>query len=281
MPTMSLITTSLNSGSNGNCYYIGNSNEAILIDAGLSCRETEKRMKLLGLSMNLVKAIFISHEHGDHIKGVQVLAEKYDLPVLVSNTTSKYCGFNMKKNLIQFFTADETVRIGNISVTAFPKFHDAADPHSFNISCDGITIGVFTDIGKTCERLIKHFSHCHAAYLEANYDEVLLENGRYPIHLKNRIRGGHGHLSNKEALALFITHKPAFMSHLFLSHLSKDNNSPEIVQELFNEFAGETKIIIASRYEPTAIYTILQASGAVIKRRLLARTVRPEQLCLF
>ena len=278
---MSLITTSLNSGSNGNCYYIGNSREAILIDAGLSCRETEKRMHLLGLSMQLVKAIFISHEHGDHIKGLQVLAEKYNLPVMITESTSRYCRLTMKKDLVRSFSAYEPVMIGNISVTAFPKFHDASDPHSFNVTCNGVTIGVFTDIGKPCDGLIKHFCKCHAAYLEANYDEQMLENGRYPIHLKNRIRGGQGHLSNTQALDIFLKHKPPFMSHLFLSHLSKDNNSPELVQQLFNKHAGGTAIVIASRYEPTPIFTIQQTTRQLLKQRAQVKSLRPEQLCLF
>jgi len=278
---MSLFTTSLNSGSNGNCYYIGNDRDAILIDAGLSCRETEKRMRLLGLSMQKVRAIFISHEHSDHIKGVQVLAEKYDLPVHISSGTSKHSGLRFKKQLVQHFTGYEPVQIGELSVTAFPKFHDAADPYSFMVTYKAVNVGVFTDIGIACDRLIKYFSQCHAAYLEANYDEVMLENGRYPIHLKNRIRGGNGHLSNAQALELFKNHKPAFMSHLFLSHLSRDNNSPQLVQQLFEEHAGATHIIVASRYEATAIYAIQPQANNMKQRPSKVIFARPEQLSLF
>ena len=278
---MSLFTTSLNSGSNGNCYYIGNNTEAVLIDAGLSCRETEKRMRFLGLSMHSVKAIFISHEHTDHIKGVQVLAEKYDLPVYISSNTATHSGIKIKKQLVRYFTSNETVHIGEISITAFPKFHDAADPHSFTITCNDITIGIFTDIGNPCERLISHFSKCHAAFLEANYDETLLENGHYPVYLKNRIRGGLGHLSNKQALDIFIRYKPSFMTHLFLSHLSKDNNSPELVQQLFDEHAGDINIIIASRYEPTPIYKIQQPGKRIRVKAIPIQSLRPEQLSLF
>lgn len=278
---MSLITTSLNSGSNGNCYYIGNDSEAVLIDAGLSCRETEKRMRHLGLSMLSVKAIFISHEHTDHIKGVQVLAEKYSLPVLISSGTFKHSGIRLKKELVSHFVAHEPVMIGKLCITAFPKFHDASDPYSFIISCNNITVGVFTDIGTPCERLVSHFSKCHAAFLETNYDEGLLENGRYPYHLKNRIRGGNGHLSNTQALDIFIRYKPAFMTHLFLSHLSKDNNSPGLVQRLFDEHANGTHIIVASRYEPTAIYKIQQPGKLVKRKANPIRSLRPEQLSLF
>jgi len=104
--------------------------------------------------------------------------------------------------------------------------------------------------------LKKYFHQCHAAFLEANYDEEMLEKGNYPIFLKNRIRGGKGHLSNRQALDLFINHKPDFMSHLLLSHLSKNNNSSELVQKLFDAHAGNIKIIVASRHQQTEVFYI-------------------------
>lgn len=253
---MSLFICSLNSGSNGNCYYIGNSNEAILIDAGLSCRETEKRMKRSGLSMANVKALFISHEHSDHINGVEVLSKKFQIPVYITSDTLKFGRLKIDQHLVAHFNANETTLIGDISVTAFSKFHDASDPYSFTVECNKIKVGVFTDIGKACENLIKHFKQCHAAFLESNYDEEMLEKGSYPFHLKKRIRGGMGHLSNTEALELFLRHRSSFMSHLFLSHLSKNNNCPDLVRKLFSENAGNVKIIVASRYEETAVYSL-------------------------
>jgi phosphoribosyl 1,2-cyclic phosphodiesterase len=271
---MSLFITSLNSGSNGNCYYIGNDREAILVDAGISCKETEKRMRRLGLSMDKIKAIFISHEHTDHIKGVQVISKKYQLPVYITNDTLLNGGLTLNEQQVLSFQAYVPVQIGDISVTAFPKFHDAAEPHSFIVACNEIKIGVFTDIGAPCEHLIKHFQQCHAAFLEANYDEQMLEQGRYPYYLKKRIRGGHGHLSNTQALELFKTHKPAYMSHLLLSHLSKDNNNPELVLNLFNQHAGDTKIIVASRHEESEVYYISQTIPPVVK-------IKPLQLSMF
>lgn len=253
---MSLFITSLNSGSNGNCYYVGNEHEAVLIDAGISCRETEKRMKRLGLSINKVKAIFISHEHSDHISGIPVLAKKYNLPVYITPGTLVHLRLNLADYRFINFLADEPVSIGDLSITAFIKFHDATDPHSFIITCRDVTVGVFTDIGTPCERLIAHFSKCHAAFLEANYDDDMLDNGGYPFYLKRRIRGGNGHLSNKQALELFIKHRPAFMSHLLLAHLSKNNNDPDLVYQLFNTHANGVEVIVASRHEETPLYFI-------------------------
>jgi phosphoribosyl 1,2-cyclic phosphodiesterase len=247
---------SLNSGSNGNCYYVGNDQEAILVDAGLSCRETEKRMQRIGLSMSKVRAVFISHEHSDHVKGLCTLAAKYNLPVYITPGTLQGCRFNLRRDLIRMLHDGQIIQIGDLSITSFLKIHDASEPHSFMVSCDGTNIGVFTDIGHPCEQLIFYFRQCHAAFLEANYDDDMLSRSAYPYFLKKRISGGRGHLSNQKALELFNAHKPGFMSHLFLSHLSKDNNCPDLVSELFKTHADGTEIIVASRHEETAVYTI-------------------------
>ena len=254
---MALFISSLNSGSNGNCYYIGNEQDAILVDAGISCRETEKRLQRLNLSIAKVRAIFISHEHSDHIRGLAVLARKYNLPVFITPATLQ----NSRLGSEQFITIPlvgyQPVIIGDMQITAFPKLHDASDPHSFLISCKKVTVGVFTDIGFACEHVIQHFKQCHAAFLETNYDDNLLEHGYYPYHLKNRIRSNKGHLSNSQALELFTTHKPPYMSHVLLSHLSKQNNCPKLVYDLFQSHANGTEIIVASRYAETQVYTVL------------------------
>jgi phosphoribosyl 1,2-cyclic phosphodiesterase len=278
---MALFITSLNSGSNGNCYYIGNDTEAVIIDAGISCRETERRMKLLGLSMKKVKAIFISHEHTDHIKGVESIAEKYSLPVFITAATAQRGRLHFKKKLINYFVADEPVLIGSLSVTAFSKLHDAVDPHSFIITGSDITVGVFTDIGAACENVIKHFSQCHAAFLETNYDEQMLENGRYPLFLKNRIRSNEGHLSNNQALEIFTTHRPVFMTHLLLSHLSRDNNDPRLVKQLFSSHADGIEIIVASRDEQTPLYIVDPGTQSISKKNIPIQIKKTGQLSLF
>lgn len=256
---MALYTASLNTGSNGNCFYVGNDADAILIDAGLSCKETEIRMLRMGLSMEKVRAIFISHEHGDHTRGLKVLSKKYQLPVYINQSTLQNSRVRIESHLIKDFKADLAESIGQLQVMPFEKHHDAAHPHSFTITHNGISVGVFTDIGAQCERLINQFKRCHAAYLETNYDEDMLANGNYPFHLKRRISGGKGHLSNREAFELFKAHKPSFMTHLFLSHLSKDNNSPMLVNDLFNSINVDginVEIIVASREKETGVYQI-------------------------
>ena len=260
---MSLFIASLNSGSNGNCYYIGNDNEAVLIDAGISCRETEKRMKRLGLSMSNVRAIFVSHEHTDHISGIPGLSKKYRLPIYITKNTLLSASVAVDKQLINSFNAHQTVFIGGLSVTAIPKSHDAIDPHSFLVSGNEVTIGIFTDIGFSCKQIIHNFSKCHAVFLEANYCEDMLSKGNYPYYLKNRISGDKGHLSNAQALELFLKHKGKHLTHLILSHLSKNNNSPDLVNRIFNEKAGSIKIIVASRYEETPLFCIEKGTSPV------------------
>jgi phosphoribosyl 1,2-cyclic phosphodiesterase len=200
---MSLFVASLNSGSNGNCYYVGTQDEAVLIDGGISCRETEKRMKRLGLSIKKVKAVFVSHEHGDHIHGVTSLSKKHQLPVYITRETLNNGKLTIREDRVFTLKADAAIPVGNLTVRAFPKFHDASDPYSFMVSSATVNVGIFTDIGRPCENVIRHFSKCHAAFLESNYDEDMLENGGYPLALKNRIRGGNGHLSNRQARICF------------------------------------------------------------------------------
>lgn len=273
---------SLNSGSNANCYYLGNQDEAILVDAGLSCRETVKRLKRVGLSIKKVKAIFVTHEHGDHIHGVSGLSKKYQLPVYITPQTFQHGRLQVREDLVFRIQSHETVMLGNLSITAFPKRHDASDPQSFIVECLKVRVGVFTDIGAPCAHVIRHFQQCHAAFLEANYDDEMLMNGSYPFHLKNRIRSDLGHLSNDQALELFTLYRPPFMSHLFLSHLSRDNNSPRIVKNVFNRIAGGTQIIIASRDKETALYHIRDSMRKLAATGKIPRAIRQKlQLSLF
>ncbi|MCJ0743300.1 MBL fold metallo-hydrolase [Pedobacter montanisoli] len=253
---MALYFASLNTGSNGNCFYIGNEEHAVLIDAGLSCKETLIRLNRLGLAIEKVRAIFISHEHSDHIKGLSVISKKYQIPVYITLKTLLNSGLNLSEHLVNFFETDEVISIADLNVKAFAKFHDAAEPHSFVIDNAQKKIGVFTDIGNVCENVSLHFKDCDAVFLEANYDEEMLEKGRYPYYLKHRISSGRGHLSNTKALELFKNHQSEKLRYLFLSHLSKDNNCPDLVYNLFKTHALQTEVFVASRHEETPVFSL-------------------------
>lgn len=285
---MSLQIASLNSGSNGNSYYIGNEEDAVLIDIGLSLRETEIRMKQLGLSLQKVKAIFISHEHTDHIRGLSTVANKYKIPIYITPETAKG-GPKLIRHLSKNFTANQPIIVGQqhlsdnqIMVTPFQKEHDAADPHSFVVSYQGIHIGVITDIGIACNRVSHYFQQCHAAFLESNYDEVMLRNGRYSQPLKDRITNGQGHISNRQALDLFRNYRPKNMSHLLLSHLSKEDNHPDLALQNFLPHANETEVLIASRYGPSPVITINPESRHSLELlRTISPAPKPKQGSLF
>lgn len=278
---MALFITSLNSGSNGNCYYAGNAQDAVLIDAGLSCREIVKRMNYLRLSMNQVRALFISHEHSDHITGAAQLSKQYRLPVYILPHTYKNADMRIQPELVYTFTPNEKTMVASMTIMPFTKYHDAADPVSFVVEHDGIKAGVFTDIGRVCKTVIHYFKQCHACFLESNYDPQMLDEGRYPVHLKRRISGGNGHLSNAQALELFIKHRPSYMSHLLLSHLSENNNHPAIVEELFMKHSGNVKITVASRNRHTDLYEVTSPAGS--RSEIIPLPVRQEvvQLGLF
>lgn len=280
---MAVFFSSLNSGSNANCYYIGSAQEAILVDAGLSCKETEKRMQRLGLKMENLKAIFISHEHSDHITGIQTLSKKYQLPVYITQKTLANSNLVIDEQLVRYFRKDETVDVGNMQVKCFSKSHDAADPHSFMISTQSVNISVITDIGYPCKQVLHYFKQSHVSFLESNYCDDMLANGGYPYYLKKRISSDEGHLSNQQALDLFLQHRPQQLSHLILSHLSKNNNKPELVEALFQPHAGNTNIIVASRYEESPLYNIegVQVAGRASLKKGKKQVKNELQLSLF
>jgi phosphoribosyl 1,2-cyclic phosphodiesterase len=238
-------------------------------------------MANLGLPMNRIKAIFISHEHSDHINGVVTLARKYKLPVYITPATLRKSSVQLDNGIVRQFKANHAVEIGGLAVTAFEKFHDAVEPCSFIVEGNGVTVGVLTDIGEPCKQVIHYFKQCHAAFLESNYDEQMLELGTYPAYLKKRIRSNKGHLSNVQALKLFMQHKPDFMSHLFLAHLSKDNNCPMLVQELFSSHATHTEIIIASRFKETPVYQIFPQEEKFPKIKKAFLQVQAVQMSMF
>lgn len=276
---MSVQIASLNSGSNANCYYVGNNHEAVLIDAGLSCRETEKRMKRLGLEIKKLKAIFISHEHADHIAGLETLSKKHQLPVYITQATLKNSHLKLAPPCIHSFSESNTINIGALVVTPFSKSHDADDPHSFMISCAGINVGVITDIGYACKQVQQHFAQCHAVFLESNYCEDMLMNGSYPYHLKKRISSNKGHLSNLQALDLLLNYKSPQLQLLILSHLSQNNNKAQVVEDTFKPIAGPVKVLVASRYQESELFHIEVASQKQVA--IQKKQKHPQQLSLF
>jgi phosphoribosyl 1,2-cyclic phosphodiesterase len=277
---MSLQLCSINSGSNANCYYVGHQNTAVLIDAGLSCRETERRIKKLDLNIAHVKAIVISHEHSDHIAGMAGLSKKFQIPVYITEPTFRQSNMPVEPHLLRHFKVGEALAIGDLQIQSFRKHHDAVDACSFVVHGHNTSVGIFTDIGHACPNLIEQFQQCHAIFLESNYCESMLSESHYPPALKRRISGNSGHLSNNQALDLFVQHRPAHLQLLVLAHLSKNNNHPSLVHQLFAPHAGKTQIVVASRYEASEIFNI-HATGEILPSSKKKWNKRHLQLSLF
>ncbi len=244
------------SGSNGNCYYIGNEKDAVLIDAGISCKQSLLRMESKGLNPQKVKAVFISHEHSDHMRGARVLAKRLNIPVWLTAKTYYAAYKNMQPTYPQFFTPGSELQIGEFTIHPFLKNHDAAEPCSFRIEYSGKNIGVFTDIGEPCENVTTQLAQCEVLFLETNYDEQMLTDGPYPFFLKQRISSPLGHLSNNQALELLKVHGSKKLQYVFLSHLSAENNTPELALAAFNTLETKFKVRLTSRYEVGEVFVI-------------------------
>jgi phosphoribosyl 1,2-cyclic phosphodiesterase len=244
----------LASGSNGNCYYIGNETEAILVDAGIFCKQIFLRMAERNLDAKKVKAVFISHEHHDHICGVRVFCNKLNIPAFFTPGTFINTSLSNRPRFFRFIEKGESVLLGDLRIHAFQKNHDAADPCSFRIESDGMNIGVLTDLGSFGQPVIDHLKECHILFLESNYDEKMLREGPYSWPLKKRIASERGHLSNIQALNLVEEHAGENLHTIILSHLSGENNTPEIAFDTFKTLDGRFKIIKTSRYEAGEVH---------------------------
>jgi phosphoribosyl 1,2-cyclic phosphodiesterase len=243
----------LASGSNGNSYYIGNEKEAILIDAGINCKQLLIRLAERNLDATKIKAVFISHEHTDHILGVRVFCNKLKIPAFFTPGTFINTSVRNRPRLFRFIETGETVQLGDFLIHSFQKNHDAADPCSFRIEINGIHICVLTDLGSINQPVIEHIQLSHVLFMESNYDEKMLWEGSYPWPLKKRIASEVGHLSNLQALSLISEYAGDHLHTIFLSHLSAENNTPEIALNTFREMNEKYRIISTSRYNASEI----------------------------
>ncbi len=238
----------LASGSNGNCYYIGNEFEAVLVDAGISNRQLKQRLKEAGLPIGTIKAVFITHEHTDHIKGMHSITEKNFIPGYATKKTYDNARKDYLPTSIKYFSAGDTIQIGNIKVYSIKKQHDAADPVSFRIEIEEKNIAVLTDLGTACPTVTEHLKLCDAAFLETNYEHHMLLNGKYPPFLKQRVASDYGHLSNTQAFDLVTSLNGSPLKTIFLSHISADNNTVELALETFKPLAYKLHIEPTSRH---------------------------------
>lgn len=245
-----MITFSIQSGSNGNCIYVEAGDTRLFFDAGVSGKRAKERMAEHGRCPSDVDALFVSHEHGDHIRSAGVFHRMFDVPVYVTKRTLNANGWDLGRiDDVRHFEAGESIRLNGIVVHTIPTPHDAVDTVSFIVEFDDRRLGIFTDLGHPFRMLSELLESADAAYLESNYDVGMLDEGPYPEHLKMRIAGGGGHLSNKESADVLRRSVHRRMKWIALSHLSEENNAPEIALDTHQSMVSrDLPFHLASRY---------------------------------
>ena len=218
----------LASGSKGNAIFVSDGSTSILIDAGLSGIEIERRLKSKGLCPDDLDAILVSHEHADHINGVGVLSRRFDLPVFISKQTCKAASSQIGnvRDIVNFESGISFL-INTLTIHPFSISHDAEDPVGFTINRDKTKIGIATDLGIATSMVKEHLRDCSLLILEANHDTDMLINGPYPWELKQRIKNRTGHLSNEESKNLLKEVRHDKLQHVILAHISETNNTSE------------------------------------------------------
>ena len=218
---------SLGSGSKGNATLVRDKSTCLLVDNGFSIKETELRMARLGLAVEQLTAILVTHEHGDHIRGVGPLARKYQIPVWTTRGTASHVSLGELPTL-HYLDVHQSLEIGDIEVQPYPVPHDAREPCQFAFGDGAKRLGVLTDTGSITPHIVDMLSGCEALILECNHDSEMLRNGPYPEPLKARVGGRFGHLSNQQAADLLQQLNTQRLKHLVAAHLSEQNNTEEL-----------------------------------------------------
>ncbi len=253
---------SLASGSKGNCLYLETGDTRVLIDAGLSLRETLLRMEEVGVEASGIHAVLVTHEHIDHIRSAGSFARKFNVPVIASHLvhTSKADKY-FKKTRVCEFESGSVLAFRDVLIDPVPITHDSCDPVGFVIeSCEGRSASV-TDLGIVTRLVTEKLRGCRVLNLESNHDVDMLMNGPYPWELKQRIKSRHGHISNEESLELLHELAHEGLEALIMAHLSEVNNHPDHVLRTTRAFLNDQnicapRIVIGDQYHASAVMEI-------------------------
>jgi phosphoribosyl 1,2-cyclic phosphodiesterase len=237
--------SALSSGSAGNAFYVENdkNNKAVLVDCGISCKRIEERLLGLNKTPESVKGIFLTHEHSDHVKGTDVFARKFNIPIFTTQKIIDKKFLCKNSDLINSIKNDETTKMNGLNIIAFPKSHLSVDPVSFSIfdAKQNKTVSVITDAGFACKNICDNVASANLLCIESNHDLKMLEEGPYPWHLKKWIKSDIGHLSNTQAACCVAEHATKKLKNIVLSHLSEHNNTSEKAIDTFNYMLKQRK----------------------------------------
>jgi phosphoribosyl 1,2-cyclic phosphodiesterase len=252
---MSVCLSVLASGSRGNCAIVRSSQTQILVDAGISCRETFKRMRAAGEDPRAISAILITHEHSDHVCGLAMLAKRLNVPIFMTGATHQAWTRAMRDAngerphlaKLEVFLSGSRFQIGDITVTPFTIPHDAADPVGFTFRAEGIKLGFVTDLGYLPPNVCDHLCGCDVLVIESNHDVEMLRGGPYPWSVKQRVMSRVGHLSNDALADFFAKDYDGEAAYVVLAHLSEQNNHPELARGAAEKALGSRRSLLRNR----------------------------------
>ena len=259
--------TILGSGSSGNCSLIESDRTCLLVDAGLSGRQIKERLALLGRSIEQITGIVLTHEHGDHTRGLTVLCKQRAIPVYANRLTAEAISSDPERNAAvpiswRLFATGSSFEIGDLTVESFSVPHDAQDPVNFVVRHNGYTVGVLTDLGHATKLVADRVRATDVLIVEANHDVKMLQDDTVrPWSTKQRILSRHGHLSNDAAATLACDVVTDKLRHVFLAHLSRDCNRPELAQRVVAERLGKlgarhVRVAVSGQDAPTATVSL-------------------------
>lgn len=218
----------LGSGSGGNCTYVATQNTAVLVDLGFGRRSLRRRLHQAGIGDHPIHAILLTHGHSDHIKGVLPFLSKHCVTVYMNQGTRSEVPGLQSIDRWEYFSSGSTFSVGDLEILAFEVSHDATEPVGFRFSARGVQGALATDLGELTPKVTQHLSACDWLALESNHDVEMLKIGPYPLPLKQRVLSNQGHLSNQELSRFLSSSFDGRAAHLFLAHLSRQNNHPQV-----------------------------------------------------
>ena len=248
----------LASGSKGNATLVATDRARVLFDAGISCRQIQKRLESIGEDPRALDAVVISHEHSDHVKGLDVLVRKCGTAVHATQLTASVLEWKYEAPDVTLFEAGRGFEIGDLEIGTFTVSHDAIDPVGFNVAHRGCKLSIVTDLGYMTDSVRYHIAESDLLVLESNHDLEMLKSGPYPWAVKQRVMSRDGHLSNAAAAEYLSTHWDGRSRAVILAHLSGSNNHPAIAEmdakgALESVGAHATQLVVARQDTPTPV----------------------------